>query len=756
MTLRRFWPIFLLFFVCASPLSLLARHIIGGEITYECLGEVLAGTTRFRFTMKVYRDCYGGGAPLDDPAQFAIYRGTYNTNSLFRQFAISSPDVQNIVPLPPDCVSNVPSVCVEQGTYTFVQDLPKLTDPTQSYFVVYQRCCRNESITNIIDPGSIGATYMVEVGYDAQQLLNNSPVFNNFPPIIICNEFPIDFDHAATDADGDLLVYSFCSPFAGGGNILQAPGLFSCEGAVPTPPCNPPFDNVPFTVPTYSPGNPMGGSPQININPVTGFISGSPNKLGQFVVGVCVQEFRSGKLLSTIKREFQFNVADCTPTVFAKIDGDLIPGALTKYVVTSCGQNTITFDNQSGLQQFVQNFEWKFDLKGTTFTDSQNWDPTVAFPDTGTYQGTLLLNPGLQCNDTAFITVNIHPAIHASFSLAYDTCVAGPVVFTDHSTGEGVVNKWDWNFGVPGGTSTQQNPEYLYRVPGDHPVTLLVTDRNGCTDDTVQVIRWFPVPPLIIIKPSSYLGCSPANIFFDNLSSPIDDSYQIDWNFGDGGTVSGVISPTHLYTEEGLYDVRVSITSPIGCFTSDSFLNLIRVEPSPIADFAYDPTEDLNSFHKTVQFTDLSSFANRWNWQFDQFGTSTQQNPNFTFPDTGIVFVRLIVTHPEGCKDSLTKILDIRPEIRWYMPNAFTPNGDGQNDGFFGQGFLEGMTGFRMSIWNRWGEQVFDTTNPNEQWSGRAQNTGGMSPAGVYVYQVSFTGPRGEPFAFKGYATLVR
>ncbi|MCY7329158.1 MAG: hypothetical protein LH618_11450, partial [Saprospiraceae bacterium] len=210
MILRRFCPIFLLFFLCASPLALLARHIIGGEITYQCLGEVVAGTTRFRFTMKVYRDCFGGGAPLDDPAQFAIYRGTYAVNSLFRQFAISNPDVQNIVPLPPDCVSNVPNVCVEQGTYTFTQDLHKLTDPAQSYFVVYQRCCRNESITNIIDPGSIGATYMVEVSYNAQQVCNNSPVFRNFPPIIICNNFPVDFDHSAIDADGDLLVYSFC------------------------------------------------------------------------------------------------------------------------------------------------------------------------------------------------------------------------------------------------------------------------------------------------------------------------------------------------------------------------------------------------------------------------------------------------------------------------------------------------------------------------------------------------------------------
>ncbi|MEO6039747.1 MAG: PKD domain-containing protein [Saprospiraceae bacterium] len=734
----------------------MARHIIGGEITYECLGEVVAGTTRFRFTMKVYRDCLGGGAPYDNPAQFAIYRGTETNNSLLKSFAIGSPSITNIVPLPPPCVSDIPNVCVEQGIYVFIQDLPKLTNPMESYFVVYQRCCRNESITNIIDPGSIGATYMVEVKYEAQQVCNNSPVFKNFPPVIICNQFPIDFDHSAIDVDGDLLVYEFCSPLAGGGNILQSPGLTSCAGAVPTPPCGPPFDNVQFTTPTYNFMNPMGGNPQVKINAVTGFISGSPTKLGQYVVGVCVKEFRNGKLLSMIRREFQFNVADCTPTVFAKVEGKKLPGTETRYLVTSCGNNTVKFHNQSGLQQFIQDFTWQFDLHGSTFEDSLNWEPTVVFPDTGSYEGRLLLNTGLECNDTAYISVRINPAIHASFDYAYDTCVAGPVVFTDFSSGDGVVNQWDWDFGVPNGTSTEQNPSYLYATPGNHPVMLTVTDRNGCVDDTTQVINWFPAPPLIIIQPDSYLGCSPANIFFSNLSTPIDESYHIVWDFGDGDTLQDVISPTHLYTIPGIYDVKVAITSPIGCYIEDSFHKLIRVSPSPTADFAYSPTEGLNSFNKTVDFTDLSIGAGHWNWQFDQYGTSIQQNPTFTFPDTGVMTVRLIVTHPEGCKDSLTKILDIRPEIRWYMPNAFTPNGDGNNDGFFGKGFLEGMTDFRMSIWNRWGEQVFDTTDPKAQWNGQAQNTGGMSPAGVYVYQVSFTGPRGEPFEYKGYAALVR
>jgi gliding motility-associated-like protein len=380
----------------------------------------------------------------------------------------------------------------------------------------------------------------------------------------------------------------------------------------------------------------------------------------------------------------------------------------------------------------------------------------VVFPDTGTYTGTLYLNPGDICGDTAFIRVNIYPKIEANFSFAYDTCVAGPVAFTDLSTGDGMINKWNWNFGVPGGVSSVQDPNYLYGIPGSHPVNLRVTDENNCSDDTLQVVNWFPAPPLIIIQPSSYLGCAPGNITFTNLSTPIDSTYNIKWDFGDGTQLEGVISPMHTYTEEGVYDVSVEITSPIGCFISDFYPSLIRVEPSPTANFTFDPDSLLSNLNNTVNFIDLSEGANRWNWQFDRFATSTLQNPTFTFPDTGLMKIRLIVTHPKGCKDSLTQYLDIKPEIRWFMPNAFTPNGDGSNDGFLGKGFLEGSTNFQMSIWNRWGEKVFETTDPNDEWNGRQMNSGGNSPAGVYVYVVTFTGPRKEKMEFKGFATLIR
>ncbi|MEZ4986640.1 MAG: PKD domain-containing protein [Saprospiraceae bacterium] len=175
-----------------------------------------------------------------------------------------------------------------------------------------------------------------------------------------------------------------------------------------------------------------------------------------------------------------------------------------------------------------------------------------------------MLNENTNCGDTATIIVNLYPEIEADFSFVYDTCVADVVTFTDLSqTGACCLTGWDWAFG-DGQQSTQQNPIHLYNIPGSLPVTLTVRDTNQCEDQITRLLDYFPVPALIVIAPSEVLACEPASIFFDNLSFPIDSTYDIIWTFGDGAS-STVISPTHIYDTPGTYTVQVAITSPIGC-----------------------------------------------------------------------------------------------------------------------------------------------------------------------------------------------
>jgi len=656
----------------------------------------------------------------------------------------------NISPDMNPCME-VPDVCVEKATYTFTTTL---SAGAQSYHIVYQRCCRNNTINNITNPEDTGATFTIELTPAAQQNCNSSPTYNDFPPIVICAGVDINFDHSATDPDGDQLVYKFCSPIQGGGveGTTDNPGDASaCTGVMPTPACPPPFAAVNFVLPTYDQNNPMGGDPQISIDAVTGLISGVPDIQGQFVVGVCVEEYRNGVLQSVVSRDFQFNVLSCTPVVNAAIDADEIIGD-QDFVILSCGENTVSFINESVQEQNIDFFEWEFETGGPTPETFNVWEPVIEFPGLGTYLGTLIVNPGTQCGDTAFIEVNIFPDINADFSFVYDTCVSAPVDFTDLSTtGSGTMTNWDWNFGDDS-TSIETDPSHLYTVPGDLPVTLTVTDINGCMDTEVQTINYFPVPALVVIQPTDFIGCAPLCVTFENLSFPIDSTYDIIWTFGDG-TSANEVSPKHIY-EEGVYSVSVDITSPIGCQTDASWDNWVTVLGSPTAGFDYNPKE-LNNFDNTAFFTDMSSDAVQWKWIFDRYGTSILQNPEFTFPDTGLQVVTQVVTHESGCTDTAIVNLDVIPEIRYYVPNAFTPNFDGINDFFLGTGVFGGIEDFNMTIWNRWGELIYETNDPFMGWNGRKKNVGSMSQQGVYIYVITFDGPRGEAYKLKGYATLL-
>lgn len=738
--------LFLFIFIGSS--GLFGKHIIGGVITYEYLG--VGGdpnTNKYRFVLSVYRDCNGGGAELDNPAEITIYEeigGNYVqffSGGVFLQSTAYVP----VVPMP--CMTP-PSVCVEKGEYTFIKDIPNTGN---SFHISYQRCCRNETITNIQTPGDVGATYTIELTSAAMDAKNSSPQFTSLPPIVICNDFPIAYDHAATDKDGDQLVYSFCSPLDGGGKLQSASTFNLCNGVQPIPGCAPPFDHIKFVVP-YSLGKPMAGDPVVAINPSTGFIDGVPHQIGQYVVAVCVSEYRNGQLLSVVRREFQFNVADCQPDLYADVKKDTVIG-FKNYLINSCGNTDIQFINLSQGGSNINSYYWEFDLNDGTFATSTAKDAIIAFPDTGLYHGKMILNNNLPCNDSVDIALNIFPSITADFSYVYDTCIAGPVQFEDHSHSEGVLQNWSWNFGE-GGSDKVKHPAYLYKDPGEYPVTLTVEDGNKCMDDTTNIIVWQPAPSDVIIAPSTYNGCIPANIFFDNLSTPIDSTYTFEWDFGDG-TVDSVLSPTHLFEEEGVYSISVKITSPIGCEAEDAFPNWIRVLPSPTALFSYSP-EEVIGLDAIIQFTNESLDADRWFWNFDSLATTRELDPSYTFQDTGRHVVYLRVVHASGCVDTISKVIDVVPEITFYMPNAFTPNEDTQNDIFLGKGVLAGISDFKMTIWNRWGEQVFESADPVIGWNGRKNNSGQASPPGVYVYVVSFVTPRGKKEQLRGFATLIR
>lgn len=730
--------------------QLLSNHIIGGEITYECKGDgQMLNTRLYTITMKIYRDCQGNGADFDSApggafvASLTIYEDGMLTPY---RFDLDDPVVTRVENASDPCLDVPDWVCVEQGVYTIDVELPIVNN---SYFIVYQRCCRNGTISNIVDPDRVGATYVTELTAAAQADCNDSPIFTEFPPVVLCAGEDLEFDHSATDAEGDSIVYSFCTPNNGGGPNVNQP--FAFEGVAPDPDAPPPYRKVSFIEPIYSETNPLGVEANLAINSRTGIITGRPTTLGQFVLSVCIAEYRNGELLSAIQRDFQLNVTECTPKVTAIIQADSVANG-TDFFLTSCGEYDLSFVNESIEEDNIDSLFWQFTLPDSTLM-LDSWNASVTFPDAGFYTGQLVLNPGGTCGDTANIAVNISPEIVADFSIDYDSCVADIITLSDASFSENnTLTTWNWNLG-DGQTASTTDVDYTYEMPGAYTIRLEVNDQNDCSAVAERQLDYFPLPENIDFEPSITDGCVPQVVQFSNLSNPINETYFVSWDFGDGN-VSNSLNPTHQYSESGIYSVTVDVSSPSGCETTAVFEDLIEISPAPTAAFSVTP-EQPNFRNRTINLINESLNAAAFEWDFGSI-TSKEFSPTFTFPDTGFYQVNLVAIHESGCVDSTSQIFDIAPISQLYFPNAFSPNFDGINEQFKPEGILIGARNYNLTIWNRWGALVFSTNNPDIAWNGVDQRTNRVVSEGMYVYLVEFTGARGAPFKYSGNLTLVR
>ena len=751
---------FVIIFLLLNCFSLSASHIIGGEMTYKCLGG-----GDYEVEMILYQDCDSINAtPLDIRARIAIYEcgSGISCASLMQQnvddnnFLVDLISTEKVDPNSIECLVADNIQCVNRGIYRF-----KLSDhglslnlSSDSYYIVYQRCCRNEGVLNIDNPIEQGTSYFVEINPLSQQLCNSSPVFDTFPDLLICQNFNIDYFHTATDEDGDSLVYYFDAPISGGGTIDGGTERLSCEGVQPIPPCSPnTFRTIPYLAPNYTNINPLGFSSEqgintsVSIDSMSGLINGVPTIAGIFVISVVVEEYRDGQLLGTIRRDFQHQVVRCDRAINAII---------TDIETNICDEGSVTFEHESTPPEFIEQVLWDFDLLDGTRATATTDEIDVDFPTFGNYEGKLFVNLNSEnCADSATINVSIFPETIANFEFDFDTCDANvPVSFINQSsTQSGGIDSYDWSFG-DGNTSTAFMPSHQYTSAGSMEVTLTATDENNCSAEETKIIDYFPLSEDFFPPPMGVDECAPVGITFDNLEGIITDDFTINWNFGDGNT-STEVAPFHVYEDSGNFGVTLSILSPSGCQTETVYGNLVRVSPSPTADFSFTP-EEIKIVNPTANFIDLSLNAASWNWNFNGLDRSTEQNPVFTFPDTGMQVVTLVVTHQSGCTDTTSAIVDIIPSIDLFVPNAFTPNGDGLNDLFLPVGFSFGGLEYRFSIWNRWGEQVFSTTFFGEGWNGQKNNVGKAAPSGVYTYLIEFVDNRGERHTRKGYATLVR
>jgi gliding motility-associated-like protein len=199
------------------------------------------------------------------------------------------------------------------------------------------------------------------------------------------------------------------------------------------------------------------------------------------------------------------------------------------------------------------------------------------------------------------------------------------------------------------------------------------------------------------------------------------------------------------------WDGYYMVTVDDGCNLPVSDSVFIELLPAPHANFFWTP-EFPSEFMPEISFTDASIDAIQWYWNFGDQSTSSVQNPIHSYSITGLVPVKLLTTNFYGCADSIVKTITIEKAMTIYIPNSFTPNGDGINDEF-GVFSYEGIN-YSLSIFNRWGKEIFRSSSPLNKWNGM-NSKGKYAPSGNYVYLVSVSEGTFNK-TFSGNFTLIR
>lgn len=702
--------------------SLNATHIVGGEMYYDCLGN-----NNYRITMHVYRECgpaNTNGTQFDNPAPIAIYSG----GILMQTLSVSLQGVVNVPIIINDpCLSAPPNICTEQGIYTTIVNLPPAA---AGYDIVYQRCCHNPTILNIVNPQDAGSSFMAHIPGSASATCNSSPRFNALPPLVMCNGSEFEFDHSALDPDGDLLEYSFYTPFLGGDAFAP----------LPNPPLPPPFGTITWGA-GFSQNNQITGSPAFTIGAGNGLLQGTSTQNGLFLYGVKVTEKRNGVVLSESYREFQVTVTNCPSLIVSAIpvQTDL------------CAGTTLTIGNNS---QNASTYHWDFGVPGINSDTSNLTSPTYIYPDTGTFTITLIANPGVWCSDTATQIYQVHYPLDLSLDTPAPQCIDVNSFDFDLNGNFDANADISWTFGPsanPGFSILADPQNIVFADSGKHIFSVTVSE-FGCTAFLSDTLVVFPLPQFSFTYPPDD-GCVPFVVNFENTSYAWGTIAQT-WSFGDG-TFSNEVSPTHVYSSPGTYDLSITISVDSVCIKTETFTvpDAIVVHPRPNAAVTADPP---SASIWSARFTayDFSTGGITQSIFFDNGYTVTDSaQASTTFITSGEHLITQIVTNEFGCTDTAWTTVFVEGMTTLFAPNAFSPNGDGKNESWIPQ--VYDVSQYQLMIFDRWGQAIFISSSTGEGWDGTRKN-GRACPQDVYVYQITYRDWEGIDRVVRGHFTLIR
>lgn len=402
-------------------------------------------------------------------------------------------------------------------------------------------------------------------------------------------------------------------------------------------------------------------------------------------------------------------------------------------------------DLSSVIDGYIASSEYNFN-DGFISTDSI---VTHIFDGYGLFDVTLEVISAVGCSNSSVKRVEVFPNPISNFS-ALQFCEGDSTIFHNLSfIYNSKIISYEWNFGLDG-YSSEKNPIHIFSSSGIYDASLLVKSDQGCKSKLTKKVEIYSLPSAAFDIATDVCMGERAEIFY---VLDINSSKVVRWNynFGDGYS-SEQRNPTHFYNHLGSFDVGLEVFSSDGCKSDTIFHDIIEVHALPFADFKVSSflESELNS---DIGFFNHSVGAEFFKWDFDDGNHSFEQNPNHSFEFPRIYNVSLHAINQFGCSSVAHKAIQIDPEYTFFVPSAFSPDGDGLNDIFRPKG--NRVLSYNIQVFDRWGGLVFESSDINLGWNGT--NAKGMRlDDGIYLYHIEVYDLNNRLWIYNGEFSLMR
>lgn len=789
-------------FAIISSKNINASHLMGADITWQCIDSL-----RFKVTLAFYRDCRG--VSMSDTRLISL--NCVNNSNKFPSILLDMKNV-SIRDVTPTCTNNKPcnpantsgsSYGIEELLYIGIMDFRKgdlgkmVLDGCCRFSLEFQECCRNSYITTGMESQIFSNDAEIDIcniRLTGLKGCDNSPELRNPPEGYICCNQEFYFNNGAVDKDGDSLVYSLVTPK----NFLGSDFIYYH-----------PFDSIwPMSgYCTYSSkcpckaGNSQRKTEGICFDSQTGDLSFVPincNEVG--ILTIKIEQYRFEKSLSKwiyigfTKRDIQLIVTNCNnnnpPFFKGSQHSEVCEGE--KICMNIIAEDKM-FNKDGNIQQWVDtiNLTWNYGIPNATFNignpyfTSMNqdffsvreaeicWQTQKGDGRDNPYTFTVTARDNA-CPRNAITSKSFTITVKKEWSYLNITnqdplklCGLKPITINYSSNLRDDEISWQHNgkgfFNEDTLGNTTYTPHKNDFISGKVQIRLSNKQVNACNNPSDSILFLIRPYPEFTFEAFPTQGCQPLTVDFKSkIINPEDDNVSYFWELDSQTRTSSDPNPKSIiYDKAGIYNIKLTVRDNIAdCETELIKYKYISVFPNPKASFITKPENKVSIAYQKVIIKDYSSIEEGQIHYLWDFGTpfsnniSEEREPEFYYDRIGRYLISLILTSDKGCKDTAEQWIEVAPDVIVFFPNVFSPNNSGPylNNKFYVS--VQGIIDFDVKIFNRWGEKIYESKDPNEGWDGKFN--GIDCKQDVYTFIITVIGIDGKEYDYKGTLTLLR